>query len=360
MLAIKKGRVIEIISQRFGLTEVKVKLKNDQIREAINYDELTGKVELNDEVILNTTAVELSLGTGGYDFILYILNSEPRNLTGSGHIMKLRYSPYQIKCLSVEEEMSKHREAIKSFTSLDEYPVIIGSLHSMLAPVSMVLDKLSTRQLRVAYVMTDAAALPIRLSNAVAQLKQDGLITSTITVGHAFGGDLEAVNIYSGLIAAKEVVEADVIIVAMGPGIVGTGTEYGFTGLEQGEIINAVRVLGGTPIAIPRISFSDQRQRHYGISHHSLTAIGKVALKEAVIGLPKLSESKQDRLEDQIKEYNLTNKHDIRYICGEGMLDIINEYDIKVSTMGRNEKDDPEFFMTVGISGLLALEILGT
>jgi hypothetical protein len=93
--------------------------------------------------------------------------------------------------------------------------------------------------LKAAYVMTDGAALPMQFSQAVNWLKEQGIIHGTVTVGHAFGGELEAVNIYSGLLAAYEAFHPDVIIVTMGPGIVGTGTKWGFTGVEQGMVLNA-------------------------------------------------------------------------------------------------------------------------
>ena len=81
--------------------------------------------------------------------------------------------------------------------------------------------------------MTDGAALPIYLSKNVDTLKKKGLIDNTITIGSAFGGDYECINIYTALITAKEVLKADVVFVSMGPGIAGTGTKYGFTGIEQ-------------------------------------------------------------------------------------------------------------------------------
>ena len=62
----------------------------------------------------------------------------------------------------------------------------------------------------------------------------------------------------------------------MGPGIAGTGTKYGFTGIEQGPILDAVKKLGGMPISIPRISFADKRDRHQGISHHSITVLKEI------------------------------------------------------------------------------------
>ena len=80
---------------------------------------------------------------------------------------------------------------------------------------------------RLVYLMSDGAALPLGFSQTVTALKQEGLLAATITFGHAFGGDLEAVNIYSALLAAKHVVQADLAVVLMGPGVVGTGTTLG-------------------------------------------------------------------------------------------------------------------------------------
>ena len=70
--------------------------------------------------------------------------------------------------------------------------------------------------------MTDGAALPIVISDLVDAMTRVGLIDTTITAGHAFGGDLEAVSVPSALALARHVTHADVAIVAMGPGVVGT------------------------------------------------------------------------------------------------------------------------------------------
>ncbi|MGM0472061.1 MAG: DUF3866 family protein [Bacillota bacterium] len=359
MLATKCGTVSKVIASRAGITEVEVKLEeSNQLRKAINYDYLTGEIDLADEVVINTTAVELELGTGGRDFVIANRTFQQQNLVGPGHIMKLRYTPLQLKVCSVEEEASQYRKQIRDFRSLAGQPILVGTLHSMLAPAAIVIDSLVSSQLKIAYIMTDGAALPLQLSRTVAQLQEIGLITTTITVGQAFGGDLEAVNIYSGLIAAKEVVEADITIVAMGPGVVGTGTEFGFSGIEQGEIINAVANLGGVPIAIPRLSFQDSRQRHYGLSHHTLTVLAKIAAKEAVVGLPYLSTTKSRHLKEQLAEFNLTCQHQICYRLGIEGLQLINQSPIQVSTMGRDEVADPEFFMAVGVAAKLAVEKL--
>ena len=103
---------------------------------AVNYNKMTGNIEKDDIVILNTTAVDLSLGTGGYHFVLFNYSHESRTVEGKGHIMKLRYSPYQLKCLTAEEEESPYHDLFNEFDNLNKKIFIVGTLHSMLAPLS--------------------------------------------------------------------------------------------------------------------------------------------------------------------------------------------------------------------------------
>ena len=134
--------------------------------------------------------------------------------------------------------------------------------------------------------MTDGAALPLALSDLVAQLRDRALLDATITCGHAFGGDYEAVSVYSALAVARHIVHADATIVAMGPGIVGTATRLGFSGIEVGPVLDAAFGLGGVPIACLRVSFADPRERHRGLSHHSATALTIATRGRALIPVP--------------------------------------------------------------------------
>ena len=79
---------------------------------------------------------------------------------------------------------------------------------------------------------------------------------------------------------------ADLVVVAQGPGNLGTGTRWGFSGVAAGEAVNAVATLGGRPVASLRVSGADPRDRHLGVSHHSLTAYGRVALAAADVPVP--------------------------------------------------------------------------
>ena len=95
-------------------------------------------------------------------------------------------------------------------------------------------------------------------------------------------------SLHSGLLAARHVLGAELAIVSQGPGNLGTGTRWGFSGVASGEAVNAAAVLHGRPVASLRISEADPRERHRGISHHSLTSYGRVALARADVVVPDL------------------------------------------------------------------------
>ncbi|MBO8137798.1 MAG: DUF3866 family protein [Desulfotomaculum sp.] len=357
MIRVRQGVVVDILSEESETAELLVKV-DEKKEKAVNYNNLTGPVKIGDRVVLNTTAVHKKLGTGGYHFVMANLNNEAVESLNAGHIMKLRYTPCQVKVLSVEEDESPYSQIMKQVTSLEGMPVVAATLHSMLPPIAAALHKLGNGKWRVAYIMTDGAALPISLSKLVKVLKEKNMIHSTITCGHAFGGDFEAVNIYSALLAAKAAAGADVAVVAMGPGIVGTGSKYGYTGLEQGQVINAVYTLKGHAVAVPRISFADQRERHRGLSHHTRTALGDVALAKCTVALPLLTGEQKILVHRQLKESLINKKHDIVEVDALPALEALQEAGIKVTTMGRTVEQDREFFLTAGAAGVVAARIL--
>ena len=135
--------------------------------------------------------------------------------------------------------------------------------------------------------MSDGGALPLALSDLVASLRDAGLVDVTVTAGHAFGGDHEAVNVPSALMVATAsgVGGADAVVVAMGPGGVGTGSRLGATALEMAPALDAATALGGRAIAAVRWSDADPRPRHRGLSHHSRTALA-LAAHPALVPVP--------------------------------------------------------------------------
>lgn len=355
MISKKLGIVESIIDQNEELEDIRVNI-NGEIQRAYNYPKITGNIKLGDEVLLNTTAVELSLGTGGYHFVIANLNNLESNFTKGGHIMKLRYTPLQVKVDSVEEQESKYHKNIEEFSSLNNMPVVVGSLHSMLTPFVASYKRLNPNK-KLVYIMTDGAALPIYLSKNVDTLKKKGLIDETITIGSAFGGDYECINIYTALITAKEVLNADAVFVSMGPGIAGTGTKYGFTGIEQGPILDAVKKLGGIPISIPRVSFADQRDRHKGISHHSMTVLKEIVNVEVNIPICIYNDEKLNYIKEQIKYNELDLKHNVVYIKNENSKEDIEYFGLKVRSMGRNFDQDKEFFEAASTAAYYLVEV---
>ncbi|WP_432664804.1 DUF3866 family protein [Wukongibacter baidiensis] len=356
MLNLKTGIIEEIIECRGNVVELFVRIGNDS-EKAIAYKTFTDGLEKGNEVILNTTAKDLKLGTGGYHFVVADLSNTEKKSSGYGHIMKLRYTPMQIKVNSMEEQSSKYHEVFNKFKSLEKMPVLVCGLHSMLAPLAIILKSINSN-LRIGYIMTDGAALPIDFSKNVHFLKKRGYIDGSITVGHAFGGDFECVNIYNGLITAKDILKCDICIVAMGPGIVGTGTKYGFTGTEQGKIIDAVNDLNGSPICVPRISFNDKRERHFGISHHTITVLNLISKTRAYVGIPAFDDDKESCIRRQISRYGIDKKHDVLFMGFNDIIDVLKKSDFVMETMGRTLKDDEAFFLSVGVNAKIAHSII--
>ena len=252
--------------------------------------------------------------------------------------------PYQFKTLSVEEQDSDYHLEVDKFKTLNKFPVVVGTLHSQVSVFFESYKYLSKKDTTAVYIMTDGAALPIQLSNNIRVLKSEKIIDYTITVGNAFGGDYEAVNIYSGIVFAYEVLKADIIMICMGPGIVGTGTKYGFSGIEQGYILDAIEKLGGTPVALPRISFSDSRDRHKGLSHHSITILKDIVNAHCIIPYSITDLDKDSFINNQFADNGLDLKHTIINTNGYNYNEIVSEFIVKPKSMGRTYTDEPYLF----------------
>lgn len=343
MISKRLAKVVSIKSENESIQDLIVEIDGEKSR-AYNYNDLTSRAEIGDRIVVNTTAVELSLGTGGFHYVILNLDKPESKFTRGGHIMKLRYTPYQIKVDSVEEQDSPYHSLFENFESLESLPVVVGALHSVLQPFAATYKKFKPGS-KLVYIMTDGAALPISFSKNVENLKRDGFIDSTITYGNAFGGDYECINIYTSLITAKEICKADCVLVAMGPGIAGTGTKYGFSGIDQATILDAVARLGGESYLIPRVSFGDKRERHNGLSHHSLTILTDIVnnpTKLIINGAYK--PEKLSRIKDQLEKNKLYTKHEVlEYDYRDTKLDL-DSNKMKVKSMGRTFDEDREFF----------------
>ncbi len=357
MTSFAEARVSEIVKKRKGLVKLSVEIAGEQCL-AIAYSELTGQIEVGDRVIVNTTASELGLGSGGFHIVVWNMEMTELKNEKKGHIMKLRYTPHQMNCLVVEERDSGRQDLINGQLDISGMPVIVGTLQSQLSPAAAVIKKQTGRDARIAYIMTDKAALPVALSDVVDELINKKVIDDVITTGQAFGGNIETVNIYTALVAAKSIVKADIAIVTMGVGVVGTDTYLGFSGIEQGEIINAVHALKGRPIAIPRLNFNDKRPRHQGLSDQTVAAMSIAALVSCDLPVPRMDPGKMKAVMDKIDRSGLATKHRINIVAADDTLDALDEFDLMPTTMGRSVKDEPEFFRAAGVCGYMAAQMV--
>jgi hypothetical protein len=330
-----------------GACELDVDADGDEMR-ALAYVDLVGRPAVGDHVLLNVTAWLMGLGTGGYALVVAIPDRLPADRQAPGHLVKARYTPLQTTVLGVDEQDSEHHDLLRDADDLDGMPVVVADLHSALAPVlaGLLADR---PQLRLVYVMTDGGALPLPFSKSYAELRAVGWLHGSVTVGQAFGGDLEAVTLQTGLLAARHVHGADVAVVTQGPGNLGTGTRWGFSGVASGEAVNAVAVLGGRPVAALRISEADPRPRHRGVSHHSLTAYGRVALSQADIALPELPAPFGDLVRDAVEP--LRARHRVVRVDTEGLDAALRQCPVGLSTMGRGLDQDWAYFAACAAAG---------
>ena len=324
MLTLRRGRITAVVERVEGLSRLEV----DGVP-CVAYPRLTGPVALGDEVIVNTQARELELGTGGFD-VLYANLTRGLDLPAEGdaHVMKLPYTPAQ----------SARRHAEEGSTlpdTLAGLPVVCCSLHSQVVPVCAGIG----RGARVAYVQLAGGALPVSLSDALRVLRERGHVGTSVAVGACLDGDVECVTAASALLwAAAE--GFDVVVCAIGPGIVGTGSTFGHGGLAAAEVANAAHALHGTPILAVRASEGDPRERHQGVSHHS-RAVRELCLGEVIAPWPAGYDAPpwlEPRVEVDVSGWEEA--------CAA----------LPLAHMGRGPRKDPLFFAAAFAAGRLAAD----
>lgn len=309
-LSLRRGSVTAVRERHEGLARIEV-----DGAPCVAYPRLTGPVALGDEVVVNTQARDLGLGSGGFD-LLYLNLTRGLELAAEpdAHVMKLPYTPGQVAVRHAEEDAP-------AAGSLGGLPVVCCSLHSQVAPVCAALAGL-----RVVYVQLEGGALAVALSDTLRELRARGLVEAVAAVGACFGGDAECVSVWSALAWAKRC-DADVAVCSIGPGIVGTGTRLGHGGLAAVTAANAALALGGRPVLAARVSEADERERHRGVSHHTQAVLG------LVLGDVAVGEN------------------------GEGWQDACAG--LPLSHMGRGPDQDPAFFEAAFAAGRTARQLVG-
>jgi hypothetical protein len=348
VIRIREGRVVTRRRAWPGAVELDVEVGGTP-GVALAYPLLVGEPEPGDRVLLNTTAVDLGLGTGGYLLVVALPDRPPAaGEDAPGHIVKARYTPYQATVLGVSEEASPWSARLADAVSVDGMPVVIADLHSALPAI--LAGVLSARpEAKVAYVMTDGGALPLWLSRTVVALRES--LAGTVTAGQAFGGDLEAVTLHEALLAARHALGADLAIVTQGPGNLGVGTPWGFSGVAAGDAVNAVAAVEGRAVASLRISDADPRERHRGVSHHSRTAYGRVALARADVVVPDLPEPLASDVAADLDASGIASRHEVVRVPADGLLEALRRSGFPLSTMGRGLAEDEAYFVAAAAAG---------
>ncbi|AXH95217.1 DUF3866 family protein [Ornithinimicrobium avium] len=336
---------------------------------ALAYRDVVGTPVAGDRVLLNTTALERDLGTGGYAVVVAVPDRPGAwpspDPDAPGHLVKARYTPLQTMVLGADDPEGEHHVLLEDADDLDGMPVVAADLHSAL-PAVLAGVRTVRPEARVAYVMTDGGALPAAFSRTCADLRAAGWLAATVTAGQAYGGDLEAVTVHSALLAAHHLLGADLVVVVQGPGNLGTGTRWGFSGVHAGEALNAAAVLGGRAVASLRVSQSDPRPRHRGLSHHSATAYARVLAHPAEIVVPVGTTGLPDtdrcltQVRAQVDDLVGGAPHlSMVEVVVDGLLDALREVPVRLSTMGRGLEQDTASFLAAAAAGAHAARRAG-
>lgn len=292
---------------------------------------LLGEMREGDEVVVNTAALDMSLGSGGFDVIhVNLTRGLESGVEGDAHVMKLNYTSLQHPVEPAERQAVGVIPAIGG--KVPPPPVLVLPLHGHLAPATWAAAQ-AAPGLRVGYVQTGGGALPGSLSRDVKQLREAGLLCGHITAAPAYGGEHEALSTVGALDAAANELGWDAILVGPGPGIIGSDTAYGHGGMAALDNAHAALSLNLPTLISPRLSSSDPRDRHRGLSHHTRTVLD-LLLAPVTVVLPEGESEIAATLEPL--------SHDVQAVPSD--LKGYVATDLPTTTMGRSLQDDPLFF----------------
>jgi hypothetical protein len=257
VLKLRRGVVTEVDPLRVRV--------GDEERAAWADKPLVGEIREGDELIVNTEAQDLGLGSGGFD-IVHVNLTRGLDAPGAAEAtaLKLNYTSLQHPVDPVE---AREPDAVDRLI-----PVLVLSLHGQLAPAAWAAAR-AAPHLRVGYIQTSGGALPGHLSKDVSELRRTDLLCEHLTAGPAYGGEIEALTVIGALQAAAGPLGWDAAIAGPGPGIVGSGSELGHGGMAALHTAHASLILGLETLIAPRMSSSDPRPRHRGLSHHTATVL---------------------------------------------------------------------------------------
>jgi hypothetical protein len=302
---------------------------------------LLGEMREGDEVVVNTAALDLSLGSGGFDVVHVNLT---RGLEGGGegeaHAMKLNYTSLQHPIDPVERPSSGFEtDGMLPKGTTRSTPVAVLPLHGHLAPAAWAAAQ-AAPDLKIGYVQTGGGALPGSISRDVKQLRERGLLAGHITAAPSYGGERESLSPLGALDAAATDLNWDAILIGPGPGIIGSDTAYGHGGMSALDNAHAALSLGLPTLISPRLSSSDPRERHRGLSHHTRSVL-QLLLAPVELAIPEGAPEVAAALEPF--------PHHVQQVPAD--LDGYAAADLPKTTMGRSLQDDPLFFAAALATG---------
>lgn len=309
---------------------------------------LVGPCEAGDEVVVNTAALDLGLGSGGFDLVHVNLT---RGLDGRGmpgaHVMKLNYSSLQHAVLPAEGR--ELRLPLRG-------PVGVFQLHGQLAPIAWALGQ-ARPHARVGYVQTAGGALPGGMSDTVRQLVSRGLLAGHTTAGPAYGGAQEAITTAGALHDGLAVEGWDVALVGPGPGILGSGSALGHGGLVALDSAHAALALGCRTVLAARMSSGDPRERHRGLSHHTRSVL-ELLLKPVSLAVPPGARlfAEFDGIGAAL---DAARAHGHEVVEATADVDGYRASGLPTRTMGRTFDEDRLFFAAALAAGAALAELVG-
>jgi hypothetical protein len=253
-------------------------------REAIADVTLVGRAEVGDEVIVNTQALDLGLDSGGFDVVHVNLTRGlgPGGERDASHAradaVKLNYTSLQHTVSPVEGHDGESLELPIA------RPTAVLALHGQLAGLAWAFAQ-GAPGARLGYVQTEGGALPGGHSTTVRALRERGLLAGHITAGAAFGGEGEAITTAGALHHGLRALGWDAAVCGPGPGIVGSASTLGHGGMSALDSAHVALALGCPTLLVARMSSGEERNRHRGLSHHSLTVLD-LLLEPVTVALP--------------------------------------------------------------------------
>jgi uncharacterized protein DUF3866 len=275
-LVLRRGTVVQAPPPAGAEQRLVVDVPGHGPRAAIGDVAMVGAARVDDDVVVNTQAADLSLGSGGFDVVHVNLT---RGLDGEGvagaHVMKLNYSSLQHAVLPVEgDELAVPLRR----------PVGVVSLHGQLPPLAWALAA-ARPGTRLGFVQTPGGALPGGHSRAVADLRERGLLAGFLTAGPAYGGEGEAISVPGAVHHGLHDLGWEAAVCGPGPGILGSGSALGHGGMAALDSAHGALALGCEVVLCARMSAGDPRPRHRGLSHHARTVL-ELLLAPVTVAVP--------------------------------------------------------------------------